>query len=276
MKKLRHRRCLELAVIAAALALVAVAPAGALAAGEESGGGSGETTVESPGGSTQPAPPATPPPATTAPPSSGWTSQGAGTGTSSGGAASVQHGSSVGSGGAREKAGSTSEEPSHTPSSSDYEPAPATPSTFEEHASTPRTGSGTERRIRSVEPPAPAARTSKAVKVAVGAATPLAFSKSSPGDEVRSGTPVAATVTGPGDHAASGSYALPLLIIIVLGLLGYAGVRLWRRRHKRRQREALWQRQDAAWEAAIRQIETERAHEASKPNAKRLQGVGVG
>jgi hypothetical protein len=281
MKNLRRRRCLEFSMIAAALALVAGTPAGALAAGEESGGGStGETVVESPGGSTQPAAPATPP-AAPAPPSTGWTSPGAGTGTSGGGSTPVRHGSSVGSGGAPEKAGSTGEEPPQTSGSSGSSsaPEPSTPSTFKESASTPRAGSG----ARPVKPRVTAAASptahaaGRAVNVAVGAATPLALPKPSPARQVTAGTPAAAaTLTDPGSRAASGSFAVPLLALVLLGLiLCFAGVRLWRQRERRRLR-ARWQRQDAAWEEAIRQIEMEQSPGASGPNAEQLQRIDVG
>jgi hypothetical protein len=281
MRKLHRRRCLELSVIAAALALIAAPPAGALAAAEESGGGPGETVVESPG-STESAP-ATSPPAATEPASPGWTSEGAGTGTSGTGASSVRHGSSVGSGGAPEKTRSTSTspppttepastEPSYVTGSSDYEPNLSTPARVEEPAGTPPA----ESQIRPVEPPAPAG-TGRDVELAVGAAAPLALSKSSQGRGDRSsGTHVAGVeLSGPGDQAASGSYVLPLLAIVALGLLGYAGVRL-HHHYRRRQLEAVKRQRADTWKAVVRQIETRRALGALEPNAERLQKIDVG
>jgi hypothetical protein len=259
MKKLHRRRCLELSMIAAVLTLAVGAPAGAYAAGDESARGStpGGAVVANPGGSTQPVVPAT-----TSPASTELAPQDAGTGASSGGAAPIQRGSSVGSGGVPEKVESTSEGSSDTPDSSGhyepesssgyYEPEPSTSPSVEEPASTASAGSETH----SAAPTPPAAGADKANDVAVGAATPLSSSKSAQNDGIKYTPSVAALFTDSGDQAASGSYVLPLLVMLALGLviLGFTGVRLWRRR-KRQRLEAVWRQQDAAWEAAIRRVE---------------------
>lgn len=269
MSKLHRRGYLAISTIAAASALLVVAPVGASAA-EEPGDGStsGETVVEPSGNSTQPA----------APSGTEWTPQGAEGGTSSGGSPPLEHGSSVGSGAVTGKAGSDSEESSNTPDSSgSYEPEPSIPSTVDEPASTPRAGSGGG--VHSVQPRATAtpARASRPVDVAVGAAISLGHSASPQGGGISSAPPAAAaSFTDSDDRASTSSYALPLLVIIVLGLiLGFAGVRL-RRRHRRRQLEALWRKQDAAWEAALRQAELGQVSGASEPSAQRLQRINVG
>lgn len=285
MRKLHRGRCLELSVIGAALALIAALPAGALAATEESGGGStpGEAVVESPGGSTEPAVPAASSPAATAPASPGWTSEGASAGTPNAGTPPIRRGSSVGSGGAPEKArstgtgpspttGSTSEGPSYvTGSSGSYEPSPSTPAGVEGPASAPLA----ESQIRSVDSPATPAGTGRDVELAVGGAAALALSRS-PRDDSSSGSHVAGvTLSGPGDEEASGSYVLPLLVVVVLALLGYAGLRLWHR-HQKRRLEAIKRRRADTWEAVVRQIETRRAIGALEPSAERLQKIDVG
>lgn len=285
MRKLHRRRCRELWLIGAAVALIAAPPAGALAAGEESDPGStpGEVVVESPDGSTESAVPPTSSPAATAPASPGWTAEGAGTGTSSAEAPPVRHGSSVGSGGSPEKArststgpsnttGSTSEGPAVTGSNGYDEPTPSTPASVEEPGSTLGAGSGTG----SVEPPATVASTGRAAELAIGAASPLAFSRSPQGADIGSGSRVAAaTFSGPDDQAASGSYVLPLLAIVVLSLLGYAGVHL-RRRHWQRRLEAVKHQREATWTEVIRQIETRRALGTLERSAERLQKIDVG
>jgi hypothetical protein len=264
MSKLHRRGYLAISTIAAASALLVVAPAGAPAAEEPAAGStSGEMAAEPSGDSTQPAAPA----------GTEWTPQGTEGGTSGGGAAPLEHGSSVGSGAVKGKAESDSAEPSYTPDSSgSYEPEPSTPSTFDEPASTPRAGSG----AHSVQPTATGAKASRVVKVAVGAATSLGRSASFQSDGGGSAPPaVAASFGDSGDHASTSSYALPLLVITVLGLiLGFAGVRL-RRRRRRRRVEAQWREQDAAWERALRRAELEQASGASEPSAQRLQRVSV-
>jgi hypothetical protein len=269
MSKLHRRGFLAISTIAAASALLVVAPAGASAAeGSGDGSTSGETATEPSGNSTQPAAPA----------ATEWTPQGAEGGTSDGGAAPLEHGSSVGSGAVPGKAGSDSKQPSssYTPDSSgSYEPEPSTPSTFDEPASTPRAGSG----VHSVQPTAAAtaARASRPVDVAVGAATSLGRSASFQGDGTSSAPPAAAAPLGDsGDRVSTGSFALPLLVIIVLGLiLGFAGVRLRRRRRQRRL-EAQWREQDAAWEAALRRAELGQVSGVTEPSAQRLQRISVG
>jgi hypothetical protein len=254
-RKLFRRRCLALAMVAAALALVAGLPTGALAAGDESTGSS--TTGESL------AAPATSSPAVTAPASSGWTSQGAGTGTSSETSAPLRRGSSVGSDGVPSQSTAPSESagegPSYTTASSGYtEPESSTPSTVAEPASAPRAGSGGG----SVGPPPPT--TGKAVRVAVGAAAPVTLPESPP-RRVNLALPVTAAASpDSGDRGGSGSYVLPVLVVLVLGLiLGFACVRLGRRR-RQRQLEVLWRQQDAEWEAALRRVKLEPVLGASK------------
>jgi hypothetical protein len=128
-----------------------------------------------------------------------------------------------------------------------------------------------------MQPPATAASTGRAAKVAVGAATPLTAPKSPQRGEASSGTPVAAAAfTRTGDQAASSSYALPLLGVLALGLiLGYAGVRLWRR-HQRRRLEALRHERAVAWEEVIREIKMKKTLAASEPSAGRWQQIDVG
>ncbi len=279
MRKLHHRRRLEFSAIVAALTLFAWVPAAF--AGEESGGGStpGEPVVES-----TPSPSSPP---STAPPSAGWTSQGSGAG-AGGEAAPIQRGSSVGSGGAPAKARSTSEVPSYTPESSGtYEPEPSAPSTFHEPASTPPAPS----EAHSTEPPAPAPNTSRVAHLAVGAATPLAFSKTPQNGDAGLGAELAnATFTDRGSQGDSGSLVLPLLIVAVLGF-AFAYLAVYLRRQRRRQRQAaLWAERDATWEAVVRQIEMERLFGSSessagpsrpsartaKSSAERLQKLDVG
>lgn len=227
MRKLRRCRCLELSMVVAAMALVAVSPAGALAAGEESGGSTvGETGTESSSGSTESAPPATSeeaPSTATAPASTGWVPQGEGTEAFSHDAASTRRGSSLGSGAGPKRAGSTSEEPSYSGGSSGYsEPESSTPSTFEEPASKSRTVSPGG----SVEPQTAEATPGKGGRAAVGVATPVALSDSPRVADTSSAPPAAAMVSTRA-RVASGSGGLPLPILIVGGLiLVYAGGRL--------------------------------------------------
>ncbi len=265
MSKLHRCGYLAISTIAAASVLLVVAPAGASAA-EEAGGGStsGETATEPSGDSTQPAAPA----------ATEWTPQGVEGGTSGGGAAPLEHGSSVGSGAVTGKARSDSEKPSYTPDpGGSYEPEPSIPSTLDEPASTSRAGSV----VHTVQPTATATRPSRVVKVAVGAATSLGHSASLQSDGASSAPPVAAAPLGDsGDRASSGSYALPLLVIAMLGLiLGVGGVR-FRRRRQRQRLEALWRQQDAEWEAALRRANLEQASEASEPSTQPLQQISVG
>lgn len=270
MSKLHRRGYLAISTIAAASALFVGAPVGAYAAAEEPRGSStpGETVAEPSGNSTQPAASA----------GTEWTPQGAEGGTSSGGAAPLEHGSSVGSGAVTGKAGSDSQAPSYTPDSSgSYEPEPSIPSTVDEPASTPRAGSGSG--VHSVQPTATAtpARASRPVDVAVGAATSLGRSASLQGDGASSAPPAAAaSLGGAGDRASMSSYALPLLVIIImLGLiLGFAGARLKRRRRRRRL-EARWREQDAAWEAALRRLELGQVSGVSEHSAQPLQRVNA-
>jgi hypothetical protein len=265
MSKLHRRGYLAISTIAAASALLVVAPAGASAADEPADGStSGETVAEPSGDSTQPAAPA----------GTEWTPQGGEGGTSGGGAAPLEHGSSVGSGAVTGKAGPDSEEPSHTPASSgSYEPEPSSPSAFDEPASTPRVESAP----RSVQPRATAARASRPLDVAaVGAAISLGRSASPQGDGIGSAPPAAAaSFVDSSDRGSTSSHALPLLVIVVLGLiLGFAGVRL-RRRRRRRRLEAGWREQDAAWEVALRRAELGQMSGASEPSAQGLQWTKV-
>jgi hypothetical protein len=237
MRKLRRRRCLELFVVVAAMALIAVAPSGALAAGEESSGGSttGETGTESSSGSTETAPPPAPEEASstaTPPASTGWVPQGEGTDAPSHGAASTRRGSSLGSGAnpkqpgsTSEGAGSTGEGSSYSGGSSGYsEPASSTPSTFEESASKPRAVSPP---VGTVQQPQVAEATpDKSGRAAVGASIPVAL-PDPPRVADTSSARLAASIVGTRDRVASGSGSLPLPVLIVgLLILVYAGARL--------------------------------------------------
>jgi hypothetical protein len=273
-------------MIAAVLVVGAVAPAGALAADEESGGSPpGETVVEPSGGSTQPTDPATPSPPASTPASPGWTPQSGGTGATGGGGSSVRHGSSVGSGGVPGKTRSSSgEESSYAPETSTYAPPPSTqpttvptPSTFGESSRAPRA----ETEIDPAQPPAEGDSTGPAVDLGVATATSLASPKPPQSGDVSETPATAAAFTDSGDRSGSGSYALPLLLLIVAGLiLGYACVRLWRR-HQRRRLEDLRRRRDATWETVVHQIKMDRQLAASEelaalqPSAER-QTIDVG
>jgi hypothetical protein len=265
MSKLHRRGYLAISTIAAASALLVAAPAGASAAEEPgSGSTSGEMVTEPSGSSTQPSAPA----------GTEWTPQSGEGGKSSGGDAPLEHGSSVGSGAVTAKAGSDSEEPSYTPESSgSYEPEleQSIPSTFDEPASTPRAESA----VDSVQPAETAARASKLADVAVGDATSLGRSASFQGDATSAAPLTAASFGDSGDRVSTSSYALPLLVIIVLSLiLGFAGVRL-RRRRRRRQLEALWREQAAVWEAALRRADLEQASGAPDPGTLSWQQVNA-
>lgn len=278
MNKFFRRSSFVLSTIAAALVLLVAAPAGAFATGEESSSGSASAgaVVEPSGDSAQPG----------APDSTEWSPQGSGGG-ASGGAAPLQHGSSVGSGVLPEKAEPKSEAPSYSPESGgSYEPEPSTPSqasspspspsTFEEPASTPRADSGSQ----SEQPTAatPPSKASSDVDVGLGAADAVAHTASPQGGNIDSApTAAVAPSAHPGDGESAGSYALPLLLgVLVLGvILGYAYVRL-RRRRERRRLEALWREQDAVWEAALRRAELGQVAGDSEPSAQPLQRISVG
>lgn len=275
MSKLHRRGYLAISTLAAASALLVSAPAGASAA-EESGSGStpGATAVEPSGGSTQPA----------APGETEWTPQDAGNGTSSGGSAPLEHGSSVGSGVVNGKAGSTagsdSEPPPPSPDSSgSYEPESVAPATVEAPAGAPQVEGG----VHPVQPTAAETEVATAIRAgdtlneaAVGGAVPLAHSASPQGGEVGSASPAAvASFTNPGDRVPTSSYALLLLFIVALGLVfTFAGARIKRRR-LRRQLEAFWHEQDVAWEAALRQVEQREAPEVSESSAQPLERVNA-
>lgn len=228
MKKLRRRRCPELFIVVAVMALVAAAPAGALATGEGSGGGStvGETGTESSSGSTEAAPPASEEASSTTapPPSAGWVPQGEGTEASSDGAASTRHGSSLGSGASPAKpAESTSEEPSYSGDSSGYyEPESSpTPSTVEAPASKPQV-------TDQVAPPEPQPVQAAPIKghAGLGVATPVALPKSPQAAGTSPASPAAQLVSARVRVGSdSGSLPLPVLIVGLL-ILVYAGARL--------------------------------------------------
>ncbi len=283
MSKLHRRGYLAISTIAAVSALLVAVPVGASATEGSAGGStSGETAGESSGGSTPPAASGT----------TEWTPQG-GEGEASGGeSASLVHGSSVGSGAVGEKgdggaakgnAGSDggAPPPAYTPpeSSGSYEPSePSTTSTSNEPVSTPQAEGGAHKAQPAVAQPTATPKASRPVHVAaVGTATSLGRSASSQGDGASSASPaVAAPFVDPGDRTSMSSFALPLLIVIALGLaLGFAGVRF--KRHRERGRlEAQWREQDAAWEAALRRAEVAQAPEVSVPSAQDLQRIGVG
>ena len=74
------------------------------------------------------------------------------------------------------------------------------------------------------------------------------------------------------DQSGSSSYALPLLIFIVIGLIaGNACFRLWRRQQLR-QEQADWRRQETRWDAVVRQVETERGQSERGQPAKSGSG----
>lgn len=223
MRKLRRNRFLAFLATTAAIALVAAAPA----AGEGSAGStSGETAAGSPGGSTEPAPETSPP----APASPGWVPPGSGTEAAGDGAASNDEaaptrGSSLGSGGGLEQAGSTDDAPSRPAgsTSSYYEPEASTPVTFEQPADPQTSGEAV-----STKPPDADATTGKSGHAAVDAATPLTRSKSSQGDSIGDVLPaISAPIASPRDQGDSGLGLLRLLVMIAGGLLlVYSGVRL--------------------------------------------------
>lgn len=254
----------SLSILAAAVVLVAAAPAGALAA---------ETVSETPSGPTEPV---TPAPEATPTPSPGWIPQDAGTDTSGDGAAPIRRGSSLGSGGSASPGGSTGDEPSRSVDSGGYyEPEssiPTAPSTIEGATSTPEEASG----VSAAQTPAEE-RPAATPKGGTAAAAPLRQPDVPRGDNVRLASPTpAGSVTNPLDQASSGSGSLPLLAAIVLGLvLVYAGLqlglRLWRRRDERRQLAGL-RHVETEWEATLNRI----APAASNPSKKQPRRVKVG
>jgi len=271
MSKLFRRSCFALS-IAAVLVLLVGAPAGAFAAGDEFSGGSGpgETVVEPSGDSTQPAAPA----------STEWSPQGSDGGASSGGAAPLQHGSSVGSGvvtGKAGSAGSGGEAPPYTPDSSgSYEPEPSTPPAVDESVSVPSAESGIQSAPPRATETATEDRPSRTLEAVVGDAISVGHAAQPQGGGASTAPPAAASFTGSGDGVSTGSYALPLLVIILLGLvLVLAGARL-RRRRQRRRLDTLLCEQGAAWEAALRRAGLGQGSGASEPSAQRLQRVNVG
>jgi hypothetical protein len=263
----RLRRRIEFSMFVVALTLLAAVPS-ALAAGAESGTGSttGEPVVESPGDSSEPAAPAAP----AAPPATGWAPAGAGTEASSGGAAEAERGSSLGSGGAPQPApaasptqvsapsggrgGSTPAEPTYTAPSSYSEPEAAAAPSAAPSTSTPPADGG-------ADPVKQAAPTRQAAHLDVGPAAVLARAEPR-SDASAPASETAAPLSDPRDQAASGSDALPLGILFVAGLvltaLGAVAVRRWRRHRRRGQLEALWDRRQADWDAAVSQIRLER------------------
>lgn len=235
-KKLRRSRRFELFIAAAAATLIAAAPAGALAAGEESkdSSASAEATAESPGGQTE-SHSESASSTETAPASTGWVPQGDGTETSSDGTTGARRGSSLGSGGGS-NAKSTGEESPQSTGSSGYDEQPtgssgyyehsepSTPPTTVEPASTLQASSGGG----STEPSAPKAPTRNRADVDVGAALAVARSESLPvadtGDAPAAAIAPAAT---PRDQTAPGIGTLKLLVLIVGGfILLYAGGQL--------------------------------------------------
>jgi uncharacterized protein HemX len=172
----------------------------------------------------------------------------------------------VGSGGVPGKTGSSSEEPSVAPDTSTYspppstQPAPPTSSTSEEPTGTARPAS----EIQPVNPPADAGSPDRTAKVSVGTSAPLASPKPPQGGDASETPATAAAFTDSGDRSGSGSYALLLLVVIVVGLvLGYACVRMWRRRQRRRV-EVLKRQRDATWGAVVHQIKMDRQLAASQ------------
>lgn len=263
-----HRdRRLRLAIPVAALALLATAPASALAAGEE-GAEPSEVTA----------------------PSGGWTSGGEGSEASDSGANAVE-GTALGSGGGPTKSTPTHEAtaPSSSGSSgSASQPPPS--STYEE----PSTGTApttsatvTPEAAATTAPatPAPsthAAKPAPAPEIGVGAATMLGHSgarvahrrvTSATTPEPLTSLPTAAAPVGQTEGASSGSSSLLWLLVGAIALaLVYAGVRSlygWRRRRERRVMEDVWRQRHAEWDEVVRRIKLERTPKATKARAKR-------
>jgi hypothetical protein len=249
-------------MFAMAIALLAMAPPAARAAGEESAGGGstpGEVAPESPGGSTESG-------------STGWTAPDGSTGASSGGGATP--GTSLGSGGGQKSAGSTGGEHSSNTGSSGHSapepvysapeptysaPEPSSSSSFDEHASTPAPN-GDNGPATGGKPPDPPPTKISHVRIGIGAASAVAVSKSPPAAIDSSGS--AAPVANSHDQVASGSDGLPFVVVILLALIlltaGGLGVRHWDRRRKQGSLDA-GPRQEAESEAVMRRIELEQA-----------------
>jgi hypothetical protein len=235
-EKSQPRRCLELAIAATAVVMIAAAPAAAQAAGEGSADrATPETVTEPPSGPAESPAPEAPTPPPTAPASSGWIPQGSGSTTSGNSAAPTQRGSSLGSGGApnvpepaaeepsvvRESTGSSSYHQSESSTSSSPSTRSA-PSTVEDPASTRQAGS----RIGSVQP-SPERTTHRGV-AGLAAASPVSVPESAPVANVGF-APLAQVepLASPSDPAGSGPGALLWLGLIVAGLIGvYAGGRV--------------------------------------------------
>lgn len=260
MKKLLRRP--SLSVLAAAVALVAAAPAGALAA---------ETVSEAPGAPTEPV---TPAPEATPTPAPGWIPQGAGTDSSGDGAAPIRRGSSLGS---ASPGGASGEEPSRSDSSAGYyEPessTPTTPSSVEEATSASEEASG----VSAVQAPAKE-RPAAAAKgdAAAVAAPPSRLDVPRGNDGALASAPAAEAATDSLDQAGSSSGALPMLAAIVLGLVliyagAHLGLRLWRRRDEKRQLAGL-RDVEVEWEATLNRI----APAAAKPSKKQPRRVKLG
>jgi hypothetical protein len=99
----------------------------------------------------------------------------------------------------------------------------------------------------------------------IAAAKPIAFialdrggGPSQSSDTPTPAVKTAAAADSRSDQSGSSSFALPLLIFIVIGLIvGYACFQL-RRRLQQRQEQAHWRRQETQWEAAVGPVGTER------------------
>jgi len=251
--------------IVVALASVAAAPAGALAAGEGSAGTTtpAEAGVESPVTPTETSSP-------------GWTAQDPATGTSGSKAGSVRRGSSVGSGAVREQPHESGEAPSHASEESSY--VGGSPGEYESEATTPSTavepvgttsiarGAGSER-SRGAK-----AKVRGSGDAAVGSARPVARPASAP--DV-SATPVAATQVAPVAtqtvHTGSGSGLLWWLAAIMGALILAMGGTILRRRHLLRRQEATQVRLDAEWKATLRRIEEEYGEGVSHMEVARVE-----
>jgi hypothetical protein len=263
------------------MALAAVPPVGALAAGGEPGGASSaaEAAAESPG------------PPTESPGSTGWTPvEGASEGTGEG-SPPVQQGSSLGSGGsggagstgsgqttansgtagstATEPVPSTPEEPAYTaPSGGHVEPESST----SEPASPPPTSKPT----RSAAPPPPV---EKVVKVEVGSATAVARPPAPRAVDASATSPPPVPVTGtPASETSGGPGVLPLLALIAAALvLVYTAVRLAlhvRRRRAERMWEQVCSEREADWEKTLRRIEQGRPVAQELPRQTAATGGG--
>jgi hypothetical protein len=208
MTSLRPRRYLALAVV---VALMALLPATALAAGEES--------PETAGG--------------TPPASTGWVPQGSTSEGSGGAPTGVRHGSSLGSGAAPSKAAPPSQETSYMPPSSSSYEAPssaATSEAFANTANTVQTGSGTG----VVKHPVVAPPVVQPAPVALGTATQVSAPKAEPvaDTSIKTATPSPAeSAAAAHDQVSSGpnplsSFALLALILGGLVLACVVGIEL--------------------------------------------------